>query len=492
MAETTTSLVKARKGIRLAVGTPHKVTLTPFAAHHLELLDAFFRTGSATVLPEGETPAGASRGDTGVTGGKSALTSVGAFATLLRFNEENPGRKLLIAGHTDTEGGQAENKRLSEDRGKAVHALLMGERQAFADLAEKRHKVSDYKQILKWASVALADLEPPGGGAPAASFIDCDPGKIDDDEFTGIEPIKAFQRAYNANKQALEADGEDLKVDGAMGPKTWGAVFDCYEFGLRQELGEDKAALAELRGKVTFLISKRPAVGFGESRPVEGAGTDGLSSQRNRRVEALFFGPDEEPDLDVLEKEPEKSEIYPPGVFARVPIPPLKTAARTRVELKLQSRDGHAIPDVAFVATISDGTERKGRLGNQGRAVIKVPPDATFQVEYLDHDDIRAKALAARLSKALDAGEHAAVTGALAVAGSLFQAMKAAVEKFFPRPGDLIEEIRAKTKGTPSADAAAYFLIGLGFGAPDGSPGELIAFDERSSAEKRQEGTAVV
>src|SRR5690606_21969646 len=125
------------------------------------------------------------------------------------------GHALLVAGHTDSVGGDKDNQKLSEQRAEMVHAVLMGQRDKFAELAQATHKVSDYKQILKWASVALAGLEPPPGAAPAAhDFATCDPGTINDVAFTGIEPLKAFQRAYNANKSALGASADDLTVDG--------------------------------------------------------------------------------------------------------------------------------------------------------------------------------------------------------------------------------------------------------------------------------------
>lgn len=474
MAEARATFAKARKGIRFPVKGSHVLTVTPHAVHRLEFQDAFFRTASATVLPEGETPVASpgAKPEAGASApaGRAAITSVGAFATLLRFNEEHPELRILVAGHTDTEGGASENKALSLDRAKAVHALLMGEREAFAAAADKRHKVADYKQILKWASVALAEMD---------SFSACDPGEIDDKEFTGIEPLKAFQRAYNANKEALGAGAADLAVDGSMGPKTWGAVFDCYEFALREELGEDVPAMSELRAKLSFLVPGKPFIGFGESHPAEGAGKDNLRALANRRVEVLFFEKEDTPDLDVLGNRPEETEIYDPAVFDRILIPALGTAKRTRVEIRLESRDGHRIPDVPFTAVLADGTERKGRTGRQGTAFFKAPPDAAFTVEYQGLDDIRTKALAARLTKALDAGDHQAITGTLAVTQEDFAAMRAAIDAFFPRSGDLIGEIRAKTKGTGSESAAGYFLAGLGFPATDGQgPGEQIAFDE--------------
>src|SRR5690606_15828341 len=91
----------------------------------------------------------------------------------------------------------------------------MGGRDKFAEIAQATHKVSDYKQILKWASATLSGLEPPEGAAPPAhDFAACDPGTIDDVAFTGVEPLKAFQRASTAHKAALGATAAAPAVDG--------------------------------------------------------------------------------------------------------------------------------------------------------------------------------------------------------------------------------------------------------------------------------------
>ncbi len=51
-------------------------------ATKLPITDAHFRTGSAVMLPEGTAPS---------TEGNAPLTSVGALAVALRFNEDRPG-----------------------------------------------------------------------------------------------------------------------------------------------------------------------------------------------------------------------------------------------------------------------------------------------------------------------------------------------------------------------------------------------------------------
>lgn len=60
----------------------------------VEVHDTIFRTNSAVVLPESEAPA-SSLGEHG------SRSSVGLFASVLRYDEEHEGKKLFIAGHAD-------------------------------------------------------------------------------------------------------------------------------------------------------------------------------------------------------------------------------------------------------------------------------------------------------------------------------------------------------------------------------------------------------
>jgi len=295
-----------------AVG--HEATL-------VEVHDALFRTNSCVVLPEGETPSAADH---------TSISSVGIFAATLRFVEAHPGRKLLVAGHTDTTGAVDFNQTLSEERAKVALALLEGDRDAFVGLADKRHTVADYKQILSWCAKAFDDVD-----------FDCDPGTIDDNASTGSGPLRRFQAAYNANKDAIGAsDQADLAVDGAIGPQTWGAFFDVYELGLRNELGEDAAGLADLRQKLTFVDSENKALGFGEHHPIEQASRDNFRSQKNRRVELLFFEAGEEPDIALAKSDPDVSEIYLPGTYDQVPVDVGKSAKRFgKVDLRVSLDD---------------------------------------------------------------------------------------------------------------------------------------------------------
>lgn len=357
----------------------NEVTLVPITAAH-------FRTGSAVLLPEGEAPSADE---------DTATTSVGALAMALRFNQEHSGQQVLLAGHTDSVGADANNDKLSTQRAQAVHAVLTGNRAVFVTIAEATHAVSDWKQILRWASVDLAllfplrpsdDTGPPPAAVPAAfSFAECDPGVVDDDAFTGIEPVKAFQRAFNANKATLASTAADLKVDGAFGANTWGAVFDCYQYNMARELGEDVAGVQALRDQLVFLPTKKPFVGFGEHHPADGNTADSTESQANRRVEVLFFAKGQEPDADLIDEAPDITELYLPDVYKRQELPqrPGGAKAHPLFAVSLLDVDGRQLVRAAGIpyAVKQDGELLADDISQDGFGQFRAPPNVNSDVQ---------------------------------------------------------------------------------------------------------------
>jgi outer membrane protein OmpA-like peptidoglycan-associated protein len=330
-----------------------------FRVTFIELVDALFRTNSAVVLPEGEAP--------GSTVSHPAFTAAGMVATALRFNEEHPGKRILVAGHTDTTANADFNQKLSDERAQCALAILSGgseQREAFKSLCDGRHTVSDYKQILSWVSRAFADLA-----------FDCDPGAIDENPATATEPVRRFQKAYNANKASLGATAPDLAVDGVVGPLTWGAFFDCYELALQQELGEDAAGLQALRDALRFADEDRRALGFSEHFPIEELGVDEFESQSNRRVELLFFDEGEEPDLVAAESDPETAELYLPGVYVRAA---LKSASSARRNLRTRLLiGGKPFANEPFRLLASNTVVFSGATSEEGVLAGHVPQEAT-------------------------------------------------------------------------------------------------------------------
>ncbi|HKO52193.1 MAG TPA: OmpA family protein [Polyangiaceae bacterium] len=346
-----------------------------------EIADTHFRTDSAVVLPEGELPDKTEH---------QSLTSVGVIAHALRFIEDNPDKTVLVAGHTDSTADIAYNQKLSEERAAVTLAMLTGDRDSFARLCDARHTVADIKQILSW-------LAQGGTGLP----FDCDPGKIDDNGGTLSGPVTAFQRAFNANKSTLGSSAADLKPDGSLGKLSWGAIFDCYEFALGQELGEPKADVTNLRSGITFADPDHRSLGFSEYFPIEELGVDNFRSQSNRRTEIVFFDRGEEPDLAHAADDPETSELYLPGHYQRGPLPELTNAKRQILNFTLVDHLGLAYADTAVVLFLTDGTTRTVVTDADGLLNEKVPvgvtaielPDGrmvTFGGSYADykHDPI--------------------------------------------------------------------------------------------------------
>ncbi len=368
-------------------------------AKYLAVRNAQFRTASAVMLPEGDAPS---------SGGKAPLTSVGLLATALRYNEERPGHTMLVAGHTDSVGGDKDNDKLSEQRAQLVHAVLIGGdagRSTFQDIANETGTVSDWKQILKWASAAFPSVEElvedeaedddsapsnetgandaePAEGALGTGFPACDPGPIDDNEKTAVEAVKAFQTAYNENYKLLGGPGQ-ISVDGDVGKQTWGAIYDLYQYNLAQELGETFDGLKELQGLVNLLPTSKPYVGFGESAPADGTYENDADEQVNRRVEVLFFEYGQEPDLALLDEDPKVSELYHGEVFTRMELR-ARSAKSSKITLRIYLHDEYhqRIPDCRYELRIG-GAMRSGVSNSEGRLVEKkLPPAQTATVRW--------------------------------------------------------------------------------------------------------------
>lgn len=315
----------------------------------VEVHDALFRTNSCVVLPEGEVPDSAAH---------ASVTSVGIIASLLRFNEEHPGRKLFIAGHTDTTGDKDFNQKLSEERAQVALALLEGDRDTFGGLVDARHKVADYKQILSWMSQAFEDVD-----------FDCNPGAIDDNAATGVDAVRRFQAAYNDNKQTIGAEAQpDLDVDGDIGPNTWKAIFDVYQYGIAQELGEDDAGMADLRSKLAFVDPDTKFLGFGELHPIDHADKDNYRSQTNRRVELLLFERGEEPDLALAKSDPDITELYLPGTYAFEPVAAGLGVKKKKLCIQFVDPDGQDLGNMDYRLETNEGVVIEGST-----------PDATIR-----------------------------------------------------------------------------------------------------------------
>lgn len=330
----------------------------------LELPDSVFRTDSCVVMPERQNASASNDRNSQNT----APTTISTLALALRLCEETPHLKLLVAGHTDSVDSVQYNQKLSQERSDVVRCILCGDRDTFKPLVNARHRVSDYKQLLLWCTRSV----------PHIPFT-CDPGEIDDVKHTGVESVRVFQREYTYYKYNLgAANFPDLVDDGSMGPLTWGAIFDVFQYEIARELGETVQAAAKLRDHLRWVDDSRRALGFSEYHPIEAANEDNYESQSNRRVELLFFDErDILPDVTAAERDPSTSEIYLPGIYVKQRVPPRAGGAKAhrKYALHLLNANLDAIEGsgVEFVVRHDDRVVAEGE-SSDGWVEFRVPP----------------------------------------------------------------------------------------------------------------------
>ncbi len=110
----------------------------------------------------------------------------------------------------------------------------------------------------------------------------------------------AFQKvfpptdAYADVEHSPDLDELKDKLKGnAFDENVWAAVFEIYQAELQASLISDGLILSKLRQNLKWVDETKKAVGCGETWPIDNRGTDNYRSQSNRRVEILFYDPDE-------------------------------------------------------------------------------------------------------------------------------------------------------------------------------------------------------
>ncbi len=291
---------------RLQPGQSYDIIAVRQQAEMLEVDDQRFRTDSA--VPHLEDP---DAGSGGAAASESEEPRVGFVAACLRYTEEHPGKKILIAGHTDTTGSADYNVRLSRQRAQMVHAMLVGDRETFRHTAQAKFVSGDKEQVLDWVERRF--------GWPCG--MQTNSGSL-------WRATRAFQESYNDNDRAGNSAAPALAEDGDFRELTWGGIFDCYELNHAEELGCEREELAEFRARLSFVKPDQPYVGCGEYHPIEAAEQDNYRSQTNRRVEILYFDATDVPvpPCHVAACEPESCELYNRACWRRRPMSPMPSA----------------------------------------------------------------------------------------------------------------------------------------------------------------------
>ena len=350
------------ESLTVPTGALYTIQVTRFNAELFEMEDVHFHFDSAVLLPDFKLTADPDADDADRVTGLAVLR-----ACLLHAQQTSD--LLLIAGHTDTSGPTDVNLTLSKQRADNVFYVLTGDRDGWVASCQKKHKVEDYQQILKWVAQVWE--------------WDCDPGEVDNSPGPKTRAAtKEFQRSYNLDFSASIAE------DGAVGAETWGAFFDVYTEVLKLILETDDQGLAAFRGKLQFVDSGKPTVGCGENFPIEAPRRDNYRSRINRRVELLFFNPAELPTLNCHAGKGIKKDdcdIYQLHHFRfhHFPVPPItiKTLKRWVIRLLKPGSGPPAKRDplgnLDYVVTGAGGPtpEIKGQTDAKGVVRIQVTDD---------------------------------------------------------------------------------------------------------------------
>ena len=262
--------------LRAPTGQAHVFGLRRYRVHWIEIEDVLFHFDSAVLMPDAELE------DEPGTPDEERITGLSVIRAAYMQAGDNPAQKLLIAGHTDTSGDDGYNEKLSQWRAADVRHVLLGEKDPWVKIAQDHGQNEDIKHILRFAARFK--------GWPCHTDST---GNVCDKSMT--DATRAFQQSFS-DDPALHPIG----VDGSVGKETWGAFFELYMVRLAELAQTDVAGLEPLRAKVQWLYNDKRSIGCGEYHPIDMPGKDNFKSQKNRRVELLFYDADEEP----LEKPP--------------------------------------------------------------------------------------------------------------------------------------------------------------------------------------------
>lgn len=349
-------------GIRAGATTVFQ--FRPFQVQVLEVQDTHFHHDSAVLVPQFDPEVGQTADNP---------TGLEVLRACLLHAKAKPNEKLLISGHTDTTGDKGYNVKLSGKRCKSVQHALLGERAEWVAVAMDKHKTEDHQAILKWLYLFWD--------------WDTDPGDIDNTPGPATDKaLKHFKETYNA------VMGGSLPVNAAVDAATWGAFFDMYMETVADSLDTEPDGLKEWRGHLKFLDPGKKWAGCGEYFPIEDEFADNYDSETNRRVELLFFAPEDEPKLlchpssDVCV--PDECEIHRKQIFKKLPIPPaplpLLPVTTKITEIKGLYKPGHNDPaDVAADTNRSAGYKAGYKSeDNKGRIYLNHIPRADASVDW--------------------------------------------------------------------------------------------------------------
>ena len=336
MATLRPKMSELAKGLTLSNEDVYKIVIPRLTVDVVEMEDIHFHHDSAVVLPwrYGE--------NSETSPDEQHMSGLSVIAAALRYAKANAGRKLLLAGHTDSSGETDYNRKLSKTRGEATQALLKGDRDVWGKACVEHQKVEDLQMTLKW----VAEVH----GWP------CQPGSVDNEMGPKTRAARhAFRKRYNDDFSA------SLALDADTSAADWKAFLDLYELSLTDDLGDDLKA-----GRSALTFYDPSILACGEDFAQGGNTPEGMRSASDRRVDLLFLDPGQSYPSFFKETPPGNS-IY--GPFPWVLRKYLPVDPPVQLSLSLAAIEGLYKP--GFVA---DGDV--------------APKGSGYQVGYLSDDDL--------------------------------------------------------------------------------------------------------
>lgn len=198
-----------------------------------------------------------------------------ARASLARALWASRGKTLLVVGHADPLGADADNAALAAQRASSVALFAKGDLDGWA--AHAFAHATD----LDWACAMVACARILGMAMP------------------GLTDHKALDAVHQAVRAAGK-DGEPIPDDAPPCADDWYAVGEIYETDLAALLMTDRAGLAEIRGAIRS--SSPETIAAGERWPRSASemldpaiGLAGPPALMHRRVSLVVLGKDDGP-----------------------------------------------------------------------------------------------------------------------------------------------------------------------------------------------------
>ncbi|MGC4068872.1 MAG: hypothetical protein QM784_30360 [Polyangiaceae bacterium] len=260
-------------------------------------------------------------------------------------------------------------------------ALIEGNKEAYVAACKAKHSEVDVTQLMDWAHNTYE--------------FKCKPTKLT--AAPSDENYVLFRKSYNEWCKGSPAEdeigprGTAIGQYGRLQDDIWAAMFDLYEHNLRQELGEEAAAVQALRGKVTWVSDSKKSVGYGESHPTAKNTIDGTRSQADRRVEVFLFDEKDAPDLEATQG----ADVYDGVTFEKKTVEPMATARREPVVVVLRDTSDSPIVGAGVELSIADSVFGQGTTNNNGECHLKAPhlPELVLRITSIDESRLSSGTL---------------------------------------------------------------------------------------------------